>query len=85
MTEATPGQGSSGRQLEGQRSTCKEALLCAMAGLSSTDPNEPNPIRVEDDSQVQMVLIKEFEVNEGEILIQVRDEGTGAFVPLPTA
>ena len=56
-----------------------------MVGLSSTDPSEPNPIRVEDNSQVQKVVIKEFKVDEAEVLIQVRDEGTGTFAPLPPA
>jgi hypothetical protein len=34
---------------------------------------------------VQRVVIKEFEVNEGEVQIYVRDEGTGTFLPLPPA
>jgi len=63
----------------------KGSLLCTMVGLKSTDPSEPNPIRVEDNSLVQKVVIKEFKVNEGEVLIQVRDEGMGTFAPLPPA
>jgi alkaline phosphatase D len=51
----------------------KGSLLCTMMGLVSTDPNEPNPIRVEDDSRVQKTEIKQFKVD------------AGAFVPLPPA
>ena len=62
----------------------KAALFSTMVGLASTDPNEPNPIRVPDDFPVQRVEIEEFRVDAGEGLIYRRDE-TGTFVPLPPA
>lgn len=62
----------------------KTALSCTMVGLLSTDPDEPNPIRVADASRVERTEIKEFKVDAGEILVRVRDD-TGVFVSLPPA